>query len=82
LKLTHSGPPAIKVGDTIKFTVTDGSTGAVIPDAVVAVVGGKESGTADAVGVVSIKVDSPGVKTFKAERSDAIRSNGVVVVVY
>lgn len=82
MKLAYSGPPAVKVGDTVRFTVTDGSTGTIIPNAVVAAVDGKESGTSDAVGVVSVKLTSPGVKMFKAERSDAIRSNGVAIVVY
>jgi hypothetical protein len=81
LKMTSNAPTAARVGDTATFAVTDGTTGVVIPNAAVAVVGGGESGTTDANGVVTITFATSGTKRFKAERSDSLRSNAIVVTV-
>jgi hypothetical protein len=82
LKLTLQGLPIAKVGGSVTFKVTDGTTGLIIPNAIVSdTKGGKESATADSNGLVRIKFTSKGTKVFKAERDDAVRSNGIPVVV-
>jgi hypothetical protein len=79
--MSYNGPASVKVGSTVRFKVVDGSSDTIIPNAVVSVVGGGESGTSGNDGFVSITVTSAGKKTFKAERSDSIRSNGIVITV-
>lgn len=82
LQLTLVGAPVARVGMTVSFKVVDGSTGMIIPNAIVsAVSGGLETSTSDSTGLVAIKLLTAGHKTFKAERSDSIRSNGVQIIV-
>jgi hypothetical protein len=82
LKLALVGAATARVGDTVSFTVTDGTTGSVIPAATVAAISsGSETSATDRGGFVSIMLLTPGRKTFKAERSDSIRSNAVQIVV-
>lgn len=70
-------PSAItaKKGQTKTVTVTDGKTGAPAQGAVINGV------TTDANGKAILTFPKPGVFTYKATRSDAIRSNALLVVV-
>ncbi|RDB28528.1 Indoleamine 2,3-dioxygenase 1 [Hypsizygus marmoreus] len=73
--LKLSGSQLAHVNQPVTLTVEDGDTGVPIAGAEV---GGR---TSDAEGHVSVKFDSVGVKTVKAERADSIRSNGLIIVV-
>jgi len=74
LKL-ESSQHTTTVGNPITVTVTDGKTGTPISDASV------EDQTTDNNGRAYITFTSSGVKKLKAERSDSIRSNAIVIVV-
>lgn len=73
--LKLEAPLVAKVGVPVQFNVTDGMSGVVVGGAVV---GGQ---TSDAEGHVTLTFDKPGVHTFKAEQTNAIRSNAVVIAV-
>jgi hypothetical protein len=73
LKLT--GPQAATVGQSVPYTVTDGTTGSPMRGALVA---GRRT-FAD--GRARVLFDSPGLKLLKAEMPDALRSNAVQVCV-
>jgi hypothetical protein len=79
LKLALQGTAQPVVGGHATFTVTDGTTGVIIPGATVS--DGKETATSASDGTVTVKFTSPGIKTFKASRDDSLRSNGVTIVV-
>jgi hypothetical protein len=82
LDLQPAGAPVARVGGHAAFVVKDGTTGVAIAGAVVgAVHGGMETATSAADGSVNVTFTTPGLKTFKAERSDSIRSNGVTILV-
>lgn len=73
LKLT--GPITTRVNKDVVLTVTDGSSGSHIEGAAV------DGKVTDVNGHVTLTFTSPGVKTLKAEKESAIRSNGLVVLV-
>jgi len=73
--LKASGPAVAIVGKPAVYTVIDGTTGALIADAVI---GGTVT---DAEGKATITFEHPGLQTLKAERSDSIRSNAVTTLV-
>lgn len=64
-----------RVGKPVTVTVTNGATGTPV---VGAAVGGQVTG---ADGEVTLTFTSKGVKTLKAEKASAIRSNGIVIFV-
>jgi plastocyanin len=64
-----------KKGQTKTVTVTDGSTGAPASGAVI------DGVTTDAGGKATLTFPKRGIFTYKATRSDALRSNALVVVV-
>lgn len=74
LKLTPS-VLVVKKGSEHTVTVTDGKTGVAIAGAVI------DGVTTDANGNAALTFGESGVFKLKAERSDAIRSNALVVVV-
>jgi hypothetical protein len=69
-------PAAAPVGSTLTFTVVDGQNGSPVAGAAV---GGAASG---ADGIASLLATGPGTHTFKADKSDSVRSNAVSVCVY
>lgn len=73
LKLT--GPVTTRVNKDVVLTVTDGSSGSPIEGAAV------DGKVTDVNGHVTLTFTTPGVKTLKAEKESAIRSNGLVVLV-
>jgi hypothetical protein len=82
LDLQPAGAPVARVGGHAAFVVKDGTTGVPIAGAVVgAIRGGTETATSAADGSVNVTFTTPGLKMFKAERSDSIRSNGVTILV-
>ena len=74
LKVTPSAL-AVTKGSQRTVKVTDGSTGVAIAGAVI------DGVTTDANGDATLTFGEIGVFKFKAERSDAIRSNALVVAV-
>ena len=66
---------AVKQGSTKTVKVTDGSTGAAIAGAVI------DGVTTEANGNAALTFGKKGVFKYKAEKSDAIRSNALVVLV-
>ena len=74
LKVTPSTITA-KKGQTKTVTVTDGLKGTPAQGAVI------DGVTTDANGKATLTFPKPGVFTYKATRSDAIRSNALLVVV-
>lgn len=74
LKLEAS-KATIKSGDSITFTVTDGATGEPIEGATVGNV------LTNTLGRAKLSFKTLGVHTLKAERSDSIRSNGIMLTV-
>ena len=66
---------AVRKGDTRTVKITDGSTGVVVPGAVIGGV------TTDAKGEAVLTFAEKGIFTLKAERADSIRSNALYVVV-
>jgi hypothetical protein len=82
LDLQTTAEAIMRVGEHASFVVTDGATGAAIAGAVVSAVrGGPETATSAADGSVTVTFATRGMKTFKAERSDSIRSNEVTILV-
>jgi hypothetical protein len=82
LDLQTTAEAMMRVGEHAAFVVKDGATGVSIAGAVVgAVHGGPETATTAADGSVTVTFTTPGLKTFKAERSDSIRSNEVTILV-
>jgi hypothetical protein len=73
LKLTGAATAA--VGKPLTVTVTDGKDGSSVSGATV---GGAVT---DPSGAATLSFDSTGLKTLKAERADAIRSNALLVCV-
>lgn len=69
--LRLAGPPAGRVGETARFTVTDAATGAAVPGAQV---GGATTGGD---GAASVPLAAAGTQSFKATQAGAIRSNAV-----
>ena len=74
--LELTGPSRAATGESVTLTVTDGSSGA---PAAGAAVGGA---TTDPAGHAVVEFDSPGTRTLKAERADAVRSNALSICVY
>ena len=66
---------AVKKGGSRTVTVTDGTTGVAIAGAVI------DGVTTDADGKATLTFPKAGAFTYKAERSDSIRSNALAVVV-
>lgn len=77
--LQLDGKPLAKKGVPFILKVTDGTSGLVLQGAVVS--GGGASATTDASGYAQFTLNKEGVYKFKAERSDAIRSNAFIVTV-
>lgn len=90
--LTHllslSGPVAVNAGAPFAVHVSDGQTGEPISGVALGEVSGgvtttiPSSPTTDASGNATIVLGNEGVVTLKATRSDAVRSNGIVVCVH
>jgi hypothetical protein len=74
--LSLAGPPSADVGQPVTFTVTDAANGSPVGGADV---GGQVS---DAGGHATLTFDSPGTRSFKATRANAVRSNAVAVCVH
>lgn len=81
LALTYSGPKVVSVGQTANFTVTDATSGVVVPNATVTVLGTGEEALTNSQGVASITFEKSGAKVLKATRDDSLRSNAQVLVV-
>jgi hypothetical protein len=73
--LALTGPGRAAVGRSLEVAVTDGETGAPVDGATV---GGRLTAVD---GKASLLFDSPGVRSFKAERADMVRSNALRVCV-
>lgn len=73
--LKLDGPNIALVGKPVVLTVTDGQTHSPVAGATV------NGGTTDASGHVSVTFSHAGVEKLKATKSDAIRSNQLVIVV-
>ena len=72
--LKLEGPKLVKSGQTFILTVTDGMTGEALQGAVVSSSSGTTA-TTDALGHAQFSFQQHGVLSFKAERSESIRSN-------
>jgi hypothetical protein len=72
LKVTPASA-TMTVGQTVVFTIQDGTTGVDIPSASFAGL------TSNANGQVTYTATTPGCYSFKASRSDSIRSNAVSI---
>ncbi|KAF8808424.1 hypothetical protein BYT27DRAFT_7137375 [Phlegmacium glaucopus] len=73
LKLT--GPHTARVGHAVILTVTDGQNGGAVAGAVV------DGNVSDANGHVSVTFTKLGPSEVKAEKSDSIRSNRLIILV-
>jgi hypothetical protein len=69
------GAATAAIGQPLTVTVTDGKDGSPVAGANV---GGAAT---DPAGQATLRFDSPGVKTLKAEKADSIRSNALLVCV-
>ena len=80
--LKLDGKLLAKKGSPFTLKVTDGTTGVPLQNAVVKTAnGGGASATTDANGNAQFTLNKIGIYVFKAERSDSIRSNAVIVTV-
>jgi hypothetical protein len=70
-----AGPGAVTVGQPVAVKVTDAGDGSPLAGADV------RGATTGADGVASLSFDQPGVYRLKAERSDSVRSNALVLCV-
>jgi hypothetical protein len=86
--LSLTGPVAAEAGSPFTVHVADGQTGEPLAGASIGEVSGgvttpiASTAPTDARGDVTIVIARPGVVTLKATRSDAVRSNGLVVCVH